>query len=46
MTRGTGAKNSIPNFSYNLFEKSGHYPMFEEPGLFDRKLFGWMKQKK
>ncbi len=30
-----------PNFSYNLFEKSGHYPMMEEQELFDQKLIEW-----
>jgi len=28
----------LPNLSYNLFEKSGHYPMLEEQELFDEKL--------
>jgi proline iminopeptidase len=32
-----------PNFSYNLFEKSGHYPMMEEQELFDQKLIEWAK---
>ena len=39
-------KNSVANLSYNLFEKSGHYPMFEEPALFEKKLIEWMKGKK
>ena len=39
-------KNFFPNLSYNLFEKSGHYPMFEEPALFDKKLIEWMKANK
>ena len=37
ITRGTGAKILFPNLSYNLFEKGGHYPMFEEPALFDKE---------
>jgi proline iminopeptidase len=41
-----GRKDSFPNLSYNLFEKSGHYPMFEEPALFEKKLIAWMKGKK
>jgi proline iminopeptidase len=41
-----GRKDSFPNLSYNLFEKSGHYPMFEEPALFEKKLFEWMKRNK
>jgi proline iminopeptidase len=39
-----GRKDSFPNLSYNLFEKSGHYPMFEEPALFEKKLLEWMKR--
>ena len=31
-----------PNFSFNLFEKSGHYPMMEEQELFDQKLIDWV----
>jgi len=31
-----------PNFSFNLFEKSGHYPMMEERVLFDQKLIEWV----
>jgi proline iminopeptidase len=36
-------KDKFPNLSYNLFEKSGHYPMLEEQPLFDRKLVDWIK---
>jgi len=39
-----GRQDSFPNLSYNLFEKSGHYPMFEEPALFDKQLIEWMKR--
>jgi proline iminopeptidase len=39
-------KNSFPNLSYNLFEKSGHYPMFDEAALFQKKLIEWMKRNK
>jgi hypothetical protein len=39
IARWDGHKDSFPNLSYNLFEKSGHYPMFEEPALFDRRTF-------
>ncbi|MFW9880439.1 MAG: alpha/beta fold hydrolase [Candidatus Thorarchaeota archaeon] len=28
--------NNFSNLSYNLFEKSGHLPMLEEPELFDK----------
>jgi proline iminopeptidase len=41
-----GRKDSFPNLSYNLFEKSGHYPMFEEHALFDQKLTQWITKKK
>lgn len=40
-----GRKDSFPNLSYHLFEKSGHYPMFEEPALFDKKLIEWIRKK-
>ncbi len=36
-------KDKLPNLSINLFEKSGHFPMFEEQELFDRKLIEWIK---
>ena len=36
-------KSKLPNLSYNLFEKSGHFPMFEEQELFDKKLIDWIK---
>jgi pimeloyl-ACP methyl ester carboxylesterase len=32
----------IPDLSYNLFEKSGHFPMVEEQELFDQKLVEWI----
>lgn len=41
-----GRKDSFPNLSYNLFEKSGHYPMFDEAALFQKKLIEWMKRNK
>ena len=40
-----GRKESFPNLSHNLFEKSGHYPMFEEQVLFDQKLLEWIRKK-
>jgi len=40
-----GRKDSFPNLSYNLFEKSGHYPMFEEQTLFDQNLVEWIRKK-
>jgi proline iminopeptidase len=36
-------KDVLPNLSYNLFEKSGHFPMVEEQELFDKKLIKWIK---
>ena len=36
-------KDVLPNLSYNLFEKSGHFPMVEEQELFDQKLTEWIK---
>src|SRR4030043_1258436 len=36
-------KDVLPNLSYNLFEKSGHFPMVEEQELFDKKLIDWIK---
>ncbi|MBA7558787.1 hypothetical protein ES708_00396 [subsurface metagenome] len=39
-------KDKLPNLSYNLFEKSGHFPMFEEQELFDKKLIEWIKNTK
>jgi len=36
-------KDILPNLSYNLFEKSGHFPMVEERELFDKKLIEWIK---
>ena len=39
-------KDKLPNLSYNLFEKSGHFPMLEEQELFDKKLIEWIKSTK
>jgi pimeloyl-ACP methyl ester carboxylesterase len=36
-------KDKLPNLTYNLFEKSGHYPMLEEQELFDLKLIDWLQ---
>ena len=32
----------VPNASYQLFEKSGHQPFFEEPEAFTAALMAWM----
>jgi proline iminopeptidase len=36
-------KDVLPKLSFNLFEKSGHFPMVEEQVLFDKKLIEWIK---
>lgn len=36
-------KDILHNLSYNLFEKSGHFPMVEERELFDKKLVEWIR---
>jgi proline iminopeptidase len=38
------ARLKLPNVSYNLFEKSGHFPMMEERALFDQKLVTWLEE--
>jgi proline iminopeptidase len=40
------AMGALPNLSYNLFEKSGHFPMLEEQDLFDKKFIEWIKTLK
>jgi proline iminopeptidase len=35
-------KSVFQNLSYNLFDKSGHFPMVEEQELFDKKLIDWI----
>ena len=39
-------KEALPNLSYNLFERSGHFAMLEEQALFDKKLIEWINKKK
>ena len=36
-------RSKIPNLSYHLFERSGHYPMLEEAERFDELLLAWMQ---
>jgi len=36
-------REKFPTLSYNLFDKSGHYPPLEERELFDKKLIEWVK---
>lgn len=38
--------DEIPNLNYQLFEKSGHWPMFEEQKLFDSRLIEWITETK
>lgn len=37
-------KDRIPDLSYHLFERSGHWPMLEEQALFDEKLIAWLER--
>lgn len=39
-------KEKIPTLSLNLFEKSGHYPFFEEEKLFRSKVIDWLEKLK
>ena len=36
-------KDLLPNHTYRAFEKSGHYPHFEEQAAFDATLLEWLK---
>lgn len=36
-------ENKIPNLLSIIFEKSSHWPMFEEQELFDEKIINWLK---
>jgi hypothetical protein len=40
---GTSSRNLLANHGYRAFEKSGHYPHFEEQALFDATLLEWLK---
>ena len=37
-----GVKTRIPRLASHLFDRSGHFPMFEEPMLFDERLIAWL----
>jgi len=39
-------KDKLPNLTYHLFEKSGHWPMWEEQELFDSMLIDWLNTVK
>ena len=36
-------REKIPDLSYHLFDRSGHYPMLEESELFNRLLAEWIE---
>jgi len=36
-------KDRFPRATWALFKQSGHWPMLEEPELFDRRLLHWLK---
>jgi proline iminopeptidase len=36
-------KEKFPDYTFYVFEESGHFPMFEEQELFDKKLIDWVK---
>ncbi|MCK3685900.1 alpha/beta hydrolase [Maribellus sp. YY47] len=38
-------KNKFCDLKIKIFEKSGHYPMFEENDLFDTELLNWIEEK-
>jgi len=38
-------KAKFKNLTIRIFERSGHTPQFEEPGLFDRELLKWMQER-
>ncbi len=40
-----GVIEKFPNCMLHIFEKSGHFPNFEEQDLFDKKLIEWIKNK-
>lgn len=37
-------RGALPSLSFNLFYRSGHFPMFEEQELFDEKLIEWISK--
>jgi proline iminopeptidase len=38
-----GVKDRIPRLTAHLFEQSSHFPMLEEPALFDERLIAWLE---
>lgn len=41
-----GLPQTFPNATYMEFERSGHYPMYEERQRFDREVFAWMEHNR
>ncbi len=41
-TRWAGVLPSFRDCTYRAFERSGHYPFYEEPDLFDTALLEWL----
>jgi len=39
-------KDKLPNLTYHLFMKSGHWPMLDETEHFDRIIIGWLNKVK
>ena len=35
-------KGILPNLTFHLFQKSGHWPMLEEQARFDQELIAWL----
>lgn len=41
-----GVKDRIPRLTGHLFEQSGHFPVLEEPTLFDERVVVWLETSK
>jgi proline iminopeptidase len=39
-------KSKIPDLSFHVFEKSGHYPLYEEAEQFNKELITWFENTK
>ncbi len=37
-------KTKVPNLTVRLFEKSGHYPYYEEEELFRKEITDWTER--
>lgn len=44
-TMWDGERDRIPNLSYHIFDRSGHWPMLEERELFDQLLLEWIQKE-